>query len=139
MKIHAQGWPAEVSFEGYTSWRNRILCLSQGISELLFVILHPHPPRSLLDTPHQLSEIAALDPLLFSAAAYSKPPSSSASAADTPALANFANNPCRLTANHGASCNDHVCGHHGVWQNLDVLFDHREGVNSDIVADVDMR
>jgi hypothetical protein len=115
----------------------------EGISELLFAIRHPpHMCRGgayLLDAPHQLPQIAALDPLLFSATAYPEPSASRASAADSPALADFANDPRRLAADHGASCNHHVRGHDGVREDLDVLFDHCEGVDGDIVADVDVR
>ena len=55
---------------------------------------------ALLDAPHELPQIAALDPLLFSATAYPEPSSSSASAANAPTLAYFADNPRRLPADY---------------------------------------
>ena len=98
---------------------------------------HPKLCSYLLNTPHQLPQITTLHPLLLPSTTHTQS-ASRPTTTNTPALADFANDTCRLPSYYRSRRNDHVCGNDAVGQDLDVLFDDGEGMDSDIRANVNV-
>lgn len=94
-------------------------------------------PQALFDTSYQLPQITTFNPLLLSTAANAQT-SSSSSTSNTPTFSNLAHYTSGLPANHGPGSNDHVCWHHRMWQDLNVLLDDCEGLYGHVGADVNV-